>query len=101
YRDLPDLHSFPTRRSSDLAAPGSRNESNPRENARTWRGADEALSGLPLHIDTATRCFEGAVGTINSTFPLVHAISECPKPKHARSEEHTSELQSRSDLVCR
>src|SRR5712664_4795620 len=28
-------------------------------------------------------------------------IATCPCPSTARSEEHTSELQSRSDLVCR
>src|SRR5699024_11865029 len=27
--------------------------------------------------------------------------NEAPNPAHARSEEHTSELQSRFDLVCR
>src|SRR5260221_9143682 len=32
-----------------------------------------------------------------------HAISRCPSflPMTTRSEEHTSELQSHSDLVCR
>src|SRR5260221_9604334 len=28
-------------------------------------------------------------------------LQEAPRPAHVRSEEHTSELQSHSDLVCR
>src|SRR5438067_9850052 len=59
-----DLHSFPTRRSSDLH-PGCRSKPGQRHAVRRVRG------GLGR---TATR---------------------------DRSEEHTSELQSRFDLVCR
>src|SRR3989449_2169839 len=29
------------------------------------------------------------------------AVALCPRPAHLRSEEHTSELQSRLHLVCR
>src|SRR5438270_13910228 len=54
-----DLHSFPTRRSSDL---------------------------MPI---TAA----GDFGATIATLP--------PPPVSARSEEHTSELQSQSNLVCR
>src|SRR5947207_8323129 len=32
---------------------------------------------------------------------LIVAHFECPDMTHPRSEEHTSELQSHSDLVCR
>src|SRR5438034_5128321 len=32
---------------------------------------------------------------------LVHGGHELEAPREARSEEHTSELQSHSDLVCR
>src|SRR5438445_7564176 len=55
-----DLHSFPTRRSSDLAIPGH---------------------GLFLQLLDAA--------------PLRRT------GRHRRSEEHTSELQSRQYLVCR
>src|SRR5438874_10211304 len=55
-----DLHSFPTRRSSDLC----------------WQ-----------------------------QHPVINRPASCRKKSHAprrnRSEEHTSELQSRRDLVCR
>src|SRR5438132_8051271 len=54
-----DLHSFPTRRSSDLLGP------------RLQRGHAPAHRGVQHHA------------------------------QRRRSEEHTSELQSHSDLVCR
>src|SRR5690349_23185686 len=57
-----DLHSFPTRRSSDL----------------TWPGP--------------------GAGTDSRTTPWTPG--RCG-PASTRSEEHTSELQSRRDLVCR
>src|SRR5207247_11309121 len=62
----PDLHSFPTRRSSDLAAssPGS------------------------------ARKFGGSWNRTGPSLPPSRVARD-------RSEEHTSELQSRVDLVCR
>src|SRR5438132_14424494 len=69
YGDHRDLHSFPTRRSSDLRLlppAGGR--------ARERRGRRPVLSG--------TRERSGGFIVL-------------------RSEEHTSELQSHSDLVCR
>src|SRR5436309_13971740 len=58
----PYLHSFPTRRSSDLA-----------------RASD-------------------AFGPHPGPHPTCRAV---PRVRRARSEEHTSELQSRENLVCR
>src|SRR5438034_3432154 len=63
-----DLHSFPTRRSSDLSTPTSMSPS------ESWAG---------FVTSRAVR------------------ISPAQVPKMGRSEEHTSELQSHSDLVCR
>src|SRR5699024_12348675 len=71
-----DLHSFPTRRSSDLS-PGIPTGSGPWKNTRT----------PPSHFPCTARTW-----TRGS-----REISPCP----SRSEEHTSELQSRFDLVCR
>src|SRR5207237_10374791 len=71
------LHSFPTRRSSDLRAAGRRRWPDPR-----WpRPAPAPRSARP---------------------PGVHA-SAGPWTRRAerRSEEHTSELQSHLNLVCR
>src|SRR5207237_10907359 len=69
FRGLPDLHSFPTRRSSDLTSPAG--ERQLRENRAAWVRADARRAG--------------------------------PDPGRSilRSEEHTSELQSHLNIVCR
>src|SRR5438270_5737748 len=59
------LHSFPTRRSSDLAS-------------------------LALGREGAT-----------SSAALQDLVKRLKPPRVVRSEEHTSELQSQSNLVCR
>src|SRR5699024_12300400 len=71
-----DLHSFPTRRSSDLSlrvrrigTAGSAEPHDPRIRSLHWRD----LARQPRHTPFKT----------------------------GRSEEHTSELQSRFELVCR
>src|SRR5206468_12677357 len=80
-------HSFPTRRSSDLSQ-------------RTHRGrggsgerSDQGRQGQAL------RSFRGGCedDTSRPRGPASHRATE----RILRSEEHTSELQSRSDLVCR
>src|SRR5438132_10082540 len=65
-----DLHSFPTRRSSDLVA---------RELDLLDRALDE-----PWELVADRDVLEGDL-----------------RVSHRRSEEHTSELQSHSELVCR
>src|SRR5205814_5314146 len=74
-----DLHSFPTRRSSDLGARGrpARDASN-----RSRRGY---VRGPPR--PWRPLCAAGA--------------RSAPRLRKARSEEHTSELQSLRHLVCR
>src|SRR5438067_5992213 len=66
YGSLPALHSFPTRRSSDLGDRGEELGVAPRVLLRRDAHEAEIADAIPL-----------------------------------RSEEHTSELQSRFDLVCR
>src|SRR5438874_11931562 len=68
YADYRDLHSFPTRRSSDLRS------------SRISR----ATGGGWARPTSSSRCRPGSTSR-----------------RAARSEEHTSELQSRRDLVCR
>src|SRR5207302_11453161 len=63
-----DLHSFPTRRSSDLYSPSSSSTNSVIRCARRWRRPSTSI---------------------------------WVSPKPIRSEEHTSELQSRENLVCR
>src|SRR5207302_5738768 len=70
-----DLHSFPTRRSSDLVRPAA-------VRSGTWDPSSRGAAGSAAHACRA-RCTR----------------ARCPPS--ARSEEHTSELQSRENLVCR
>src|SRR3712207_8553128 len=79
--DHRDLHSFPARRSSDVAAGRWRSvgESCPRVYGRRPCGRTRRMPGSG-HAATST--------ARSSSTP-------------ARSEEHTSELQSRQYLVCR
>src|SRR5688500_19136677 len=72
YLDQPEIHSFPTRRSSDLER-----QLRP---AAGWAGGLELGLPLPLHPGRPRRR---------------------DRQHRARSEEHTSELQSPCNLVCR
>src|SRR5438874_10501751 len=76
------LHSFPTRRSSDLVG----------DLVRPFRDElvdDGLLAGAgPQHSPDSLQ-----------EFALPEASAD--EDGHVRSEEHTSELQSRRDLVCR
>src|SRR5947207_11703468 len=88
-----DLHSFPTRRSSDLFAAG-----------RVGNTEDLALDEAAVDVDergriTVDDCYR-------TTAPGIYAAGDVIGPPalasvSMRSEEHTSELQSHSDLVCR
>src|SRR5215203_6939026 len=69
YGDHRDLHSFPTRRSSDLGR------------ARHGGGGEDGRHRAQRYRGDRRRCHERRHGL--------------------RSEEHTSELQSRQYLVCR
>src|SRR5207253_10902667 len=85
---LLDLHSFPTRRSSDL-------ELKPRVFVET---IDEVmrLQGRVVFNDYWTDA-----GTAGSPADSRGLISVGAADLDGRSEEHTSELQSRGHLVCR
>src|SRR5206468_12253970 len=85
------IHSFPTRRSSDLRTPP------PSESAAFAR----LEAAIPQSGHSRKRSLLARVRPIGQEphdgkphpYTSWHAA--------ARSEEHTSELQSRSDLVCR
>src|SRR5207248_9974649 len=83
------LHSFPTRRSSDLSAwtpPPSTSPFCPKTSGSCWARA--AISSAPTSSST------GAM-------PRTRVSTIFSRRFHRRSEEHTSELQSPYDLVCR
>src|SRR5438132_10062449 len=84
YDDHQYLHSFPTRRSSDL-----------RDNSYTVPLVkNNKLAGLLLRYDPRSQLMDAIPAPV-----IAHFLRDAAKPK--RSEEHTSELQSHSDLVCR
>src|SRR5437870_7901441 len=74
---LRELHSFPTRRSSDLG------------------GRENSCHGWPLCFDGPQRCDRSRSRFRRRSRDDVNVIG------FYRSEEHTSELQSRGHLVCR
>src|SRR2546430_6740223 len=70
-----------------------------RSGVRTWRGRDRGVSGGDRGRSPHHRRAGGGVA--------VHLSARAPvqigerQRLHQRSEEHTSELQSQSNLVCR
>src|SRR5687768_17829342 len=80
YHDHRELHSFPTRRSSDLSS------------------RSDEIAAMVKGFAWQGKIFDAAKGTlVNHIGPLgTEAILA-----KVRSEEHTSELQSRLHLVCR
>src|SRR5699024_12596363 len=100
-RDRPKSHSFPTRRSSDLkkdyeiaaalSKAGAKNDKAVKALLDTEKvnfDDDGKLIGLSEQLEAVKK---------DNDFLFADANESNPKP---RSEEHTSELQSRFDLVC-
>src|SRR5207249_11846747 len=86
----PDLHSFPTRRSSDLL---------PLVAVAVVCDRRPDLPGVGVPEDLGGERLGGPGARDGDLVARVRAL-EAPQ-SHGRSEEHTSELQSRFDLVCR
>src|SRR5690606_41697619 len=81
-----ELHSFPTRRSSDLCS-----EENDSATSSSSKGCSRRPPGrtrTPLRRTASPR------GRLNGSSPPERST-------RVRSEEHTSELQSRENIVCR
>src|SRR5207253_10620602 len=94
--DHPHLHSFPTRRSSDLSLPRLGG------GGIGVRGTPCSRIPDPRHVSARSLSCRAARS--------VQPASRSPRLAHPpdqsvdlpiRSEEHTSELQSRGHLVCR
>src|SRR5206468_12073722 len=95
-----NLPSFPTRRSSDLTwVPSSASVRGYWPTARSW-------VSIPGGVPKSRRATLLESGLTTKTWPSgatasgLERVGSAPAGA-ARSEEHTSELQSRSDLVCR
>src|SRR5207249_8624650 len=95
-RPPPSLHPFPTRRSSDLFF-----------SSGMLADFFGRLSGEPVAVmevecrsrnDERCRFLSASPDTLNVVY---EQMKEGRGYEEARSEEHTSELQSRFDLVCR
>src|SRR5207253_10961959 len=93
-----DLPPFPTRRSSDLGDVSGTVRITGMPNAMSGvadiRSTQGRLAGEPLQSLTAHATFSGSSVDVDRVDLNFNA-------GHIRSEEHTSELQSRGHLVCR
>src|SRR5207249_10093910 len=94
------LHSFPTRRSSDLSS------------YSRWSPSHTPSHGClaRMSFDRRERCLSTSAGERRTLLSCDKAASRARacspwvaarSRNRSRSEEHTSELQSRFDLVCR
>src|SRR5690606_40726227 len=87
------LPSFPTRRSSDLFPVPDRMP----EIGRVQQLARRVLP--PVHVNLPPWA-SGPAGQNVDPLDRRH-LNDLQAERHGRSEEHTSELQSRENLVCR
>src|SRR5699024_11226433 len=98
YVHLRDLYPFPTRRSSDL-------EPDRFQSVTAVVDGDESIAELYIDGERVARgSVAGGPNLIEDQ--SLNTIGRSPWPDvlfkgEIRSEEHTSELQSRFDLVCR
>src|SRR5206468_12501370 len=97
YCDHRSLHSFPTRRSSDLIQSSGRIS---RSSGGTSRSASGWFNSSGRVSQSGGKEFSGVAGDRGLVEKNFNRLAGC-RLKFFRSEEHTSELQSRSDLVCR
>src|SRR5206468_9596167 len=97
----PQLHSFPTRRSSDLMTDALGNIASGLDGLATTFDP-KAVGQVGKGLSATADYLDGKVAPAAEKAAM--ALEEAGKALKAdasRSEEHTSELQSRSDLVCR
>src|SRR5207253_10908423 len=97
----PYLHSFPTRRSSDLPAKARR-----RRLAAEPMAEAPRIAGQPAAAIDAERLLHAPAQEPITVRPVGEPRDGGAQPPEQlgvaeRSEEHTSELQSRGHLVCR
>src|SRR5690606_40608278 len=91
----PPLLSFPTRRSSDLTVFG------PRFVSGSATVQAEETFATALGQRSSVMLSDGSLVTLNTDSQARVVYSTNERRIMLRSEEHTSELQSRENLVCR
>src|SRR5690606_40824447 len=94
------LPSFPTRRSSDLSLHLARLFPKPWQYLRAhaqllWEFDPQGFTLRSPYLQVS-----GEEGEIGGDF-LIRLLADPNEEDYMRSEEHTSELQSRENLVCR
>src|SRR5207253_7994799 len=95
------LHPFPTRRSSDLPTLADLAAADEQEVLRLWEGLGYYRRARDLHA-AAKLLMQRHQGRIPADAEALAALPGLGRyTRNARSEEHTSELQSRGHLVCR
>src|SRR5207249_11431482 len=93
------LYSFPTRRSSDLYwLSHDRNWNLSAADTKNWPNNSSTTSCSRRSCLTSLREFTHIKLVYAENLIWILTSKNCT---HKRSEEHTSELQSRFDLVCR
>src|SRR5699024_12799604 len=95
------LLSLPTRRSSDLAGDVGGAEVELRAVVRVERVVTPALilgQDVDLRLELRVR---GDGARLHDDLTALDVLAHAVRGAGLRSEEHTSELQSRFDLVCR
>src|SRR5690606_39640708 len=95
------LHSFPTRRSSELTAASAASVARYTSHARDSSATKPALTPSPSSPQsTYFILLTPKPATINSSGLSRGTVPYPTRRSRWRSEEHTSELQSRENLVC-
>src|SRR5690606_41665319 len=93
-----DLHSFPTRRSSDLSGFRKTNNNLSMAQKEAYLIVDIGTGNARVGVVTPA----GDILAIKRENVQYHADANYEESIYFnRSEEHTSELQSRENLVCR
>src|SRR5690606_41197559 len=96
----PDPHSFPTRRSSDLSKQYIANLTRLLIKLRTERSIS-FFSNLRSNIRSVKLItYRPAIRITRATI-ILGILTTTSSVSRSRSDEHTSELQSRENLVCR
>src|SRR5699024_12454457 len=90
---------FPTRRSSDLGATTGAMALTNSTLSSAGTGADHLSSATAANAQLSSQA--SASGTESTGSQSHRTATVAPTTLDLRSEEHTSELQSRFDLVCR